>query len=745
MTNPPPPFQVPDGNEPDDNQQQPYVPPQGQYGPPQGDPQAFTPPYGIPAAHNPQQPPPPQGPQQQSWAPPPQDQQQWQPPQQDQQWQSPQQSPQQPPQQSRQWAPPPAQQFQPPPPQQFQPSPPQQGGQQPPFAPPQQAAPQPPYAPPQPTPPQPQWSGGGGPVASPAAGEGVGAAAFTPAGMPPPMGAPTGFDSGPGGGMPVGGPPRSHDSGPGSGGGGFPPASAPPPSSYGPPSRPQALQLGPPRAPRPHKHKRSVLLPTAVGALLIAAVAIPGAVKQAERDPSGSSAGEPLAKAEVLWSIREGRDGPETPPTKVGEEKLNRAGVWYTDTTVVIAEAKRLAAYNLDTGALAWEYSSSDGEWVCDVDLQGGSKEAFVAFGGEKDCSTLEAVDIVAGKKIWSTPTKEDKADSGVPDLGDLGFNMSTGIAVSGGVAVFNEVGYRVSDGRKLWSAAETLGEDCSTLGGGGYSGGAKLVVVASCGGGLGSGSTVTELDPVSGAPKWKYEVPGGTSFGGGTVAVVSTDPVVVMKSELSLNLKNPPPPEIIVLDDQGRESFKINDLHAVVAPRGSSEALTGTVPILATDKVIYIPSTDLSDSFGGLMGGANQLSAYDRATGQKLWTQSVATGSKLFTIKSQGQIYPIRVEESGDLLVLVQDGGTTKLRPMSLIRVSARDGSMTNLKEFPKRVTVAKGLMYSVLVHERDGRVFLAAQPKGPDPAMENLPFENPLGQAVHYDMSSYRLIVMQ
>lgn len=739
MTNPPPPFQVPDGNDPDDNGQQ-YAPPQGQqpgqFGPPQGDPQAFTPPYGVPSPHAPQQ--------QQAWSPP-QDQQQWQPPQQDQAWQppAPQQGQWQPPaaQQDQQWQPPPpqqGQQWQPPAPQQDQQwAPPPPAQQQ--FGPPQGVE-QPPYVPPQSSAPQsspqqsfgdpqspPQWSSDAGFAAPPMAAAGAGAAS-----APFPPGGPTGFDSGPGSGMPMG-----HRSGPGHGGGGFPP-----PAAYGPPARPQDVHLGPPRH-RPQKHKRSVRLPVLLGAVLVAGVAIPAAAKQAEKEVGASSAGEPLAKAEVAWSIREGRDGPATPAAKIGEEKLNRTGVWYTDTTVVIAEARRLAAYKLDTGALAWEYASSAGEFVCDVDMQGDAKQAIVAFGGQDDCSTLEGIDITAGKKMWSTPTEKEKSDSDIPDLGSFGgYNMSKGIVVSGGVAVYEDVAYQTSDGRKLWSAESALGEDCSTSSGG-FTGGAKLVVMASCGGGLDSASTVAELDPMTGRAKWTYDVPPAGTFG--TVTVVSTDPVAVMKTQTSMNIKNPPPPELTFLDDQGREAFKVGDLHAVVAPRGSAEAATGAVPILSTDKVVYVPSSDMSGFFGSGRDVANQLTAYDRATGQKLWTQNVASGSQTFKFKYQGSVFPIRVEESGDVLVLVQDGGIANLRPMNLVRVSAKDGSMTNLKELPKRVTVAMGLMSGVLVHEKDGRVYLAGYPKGPNPLLDDLPIKNALGQAVHYDMSSYRLIVMQ
>ncbi|NUS45650.1 MAG: PQQ-binding-like beta-propeller repeat protein, partial [Mycobacteriaceae bacterium] len=619
------------------------------------------------------------------------------------------------------------------------PPPPQQGAQQQPFAPPQQ-----PYVPPQQA--QPQWSSGGGFVDTPAA-AGAGAAPFAPSSMPPPMGPPTNYDSGPGPGNmpPPAGPPTSYDSGPGSGNMpppmGSPTSYAPGPAPDGsrsgfpshasqmPPRRPNGrIQLGPPRAPRPVKYKRSWLLPIAVGALLVAAAAIPTALKEADKEPT-TSLGAAQAKAEVMWSIREGRDGPATDE----KSRLQRTGVWFTDQNVVIAESKRIAAYNQDTGALAWEYSSPDGEFVCDVDLQGDSKQAFVAFGGEKDCSVVEAIDLAAGKKIWSA--KAESADNGTSDidLGDYGdfdkYNVgqTTGIAVAGGVAVFNGQAFQVSDGKKLWDAAKALPAECTMPE---FTGGAKLVALCD--------STVSELDPLTGRSKWTYQAPTGDMFS--SVKVASTDPVVVMRSQLTGNTA----PVVAVLNDQGKEAYQITDGHPVIAPRGSLEAMSGTVPLLSTDKVLYVPGSDMSASFHTGGDTANQLSAYDRATGRKLWTKTLADGmSALGLVKTQGKLFPVRVEQSGDLLVLVEAAGGAK--PLNLVRVSAADGSMTNLKEFPGTVTSAKVLMYGVVVHENNGRLFLVAYPRTPDPSLEKMKITNYLGQTVHYNMSPYRIITMQ
>ncbi|MGW0664648.1 outer membrane protein assembly factor BamB family protein [Streptodolium elevatio] len=694
MTNPPPSFQVPDNNEPDDGRQ-PYVPPQGG--------QAWQPPPsgpGTPGA--PGQagaPPPAYAPQ----GPPPGQQAPWAPPQAADQWAPPQAAP---------WAPPPTGQPSYGPPPGSAPS----GAQQPPQQ----------YMPPQ----QPQWSGGGGYVEPQPPGPPPGSSG--PGNYPPGNYAPGNFQ--PGSMPPPAGPPTGHGSGPGTSG--FRPAAGPvPPAAYGPPARPQDIQLGPPLM-RPRKHKRSWLLPLGVAAALVAAAALPGAVGEAKSDAGESKAGTPLAKAEVLWSIREGRDVPESVPvTKFGEGRLARTGVWYTAANIVVAEEKRVAAYDKNTGRLAWEYSSSAGEFVCDVDLQSGDKQAYVAFGGKQDCTTLEAIELDQGKKVWSADVA-DSGDTDTPGLEDYVL-PTEGISVSDGTVVFDGKGYRATDGRNLWSLESSLGEGCTSDA---VTGGTKLIAKVSCG--YDSGTILAELNVATGKPKWQFEVPGGAGFSLGGIDVVSTDPVVVVRSHGALSTQ---PPEVTVLDDQGKEAFKITDGFTVAGPRGSSTSLVGNVPVLASDKVIYVPGSDMSASLNQGSGSANLVTAVDRKTGQKLWTTSVAEGKSTLGLKQQGKLYPVRVEESGDLLVMVQDGGMITGRPMSLVRLSAADGTLTNLKEFPGRATLAVlALMRDVLFHEENGRVYVAGHAYPVDKElMENVP--NAFNQSVTYNLRPYHVIAME
>ncbi|MEU8133866.1 PQQ-binding-like beta-propeller repeat protein [Streptodolium elevatio] len=465
-----------------------------------------------------------------------------------------------------------------------------------------------------------------------------------------------------------------------------------------------------------------MLLPSAVVALLVAAAAVPGVLQQADKDLSGGLA-DPLTTGDIQWSIRENRDGPATPK----DAPLARTGAWLTDSTVVVAEAQRLVSYDLESGKTVWEYKSPKGEFVCDVTPQSTSKYALAAFGTGQNCSSLEAVDLKTGKQVWakSAVAAQDDPDLQLPPS-LAGMGLSTGIAVSGDTAVFDGQAYKVTDGKPLWSAADALPEGCSIEE---VVGGARLVAKWTCG--FRGPTSFGELDAATGRPKWTYETTASSLMN--EVSIAAVDPVMIKEgSPLGREA-----PKVVVLDDKGEESYQLKDGHPVINALGSNDAIMGASPVLATDKILYVPGSDGSATLNVGAFMPNQIYAIDRATGERLWTQTIA-GTKSVGFKSQGQLYPIRVEESGDLLVLEASAA----KPMHLLRFSAADGSITNLKELPGRAAYAKGFMMAPVVFEKDGRVMFVAQ--GAEKTGD-LRTRDILGRAVDTDMSYYRVIMLK
>lgn len=713
MSNQPPPFQVPDDNEP--------PAPDPQFGPPAGEPQGFTPPYGSPQQSYG---PPPQAPQQPApgqWAPPPaQPQQQWAPP----------AAPGQPqPQPQNQWAPPPApptpqpsQGWAPPPPAQPGPSdqspygpPPQVPQQQfgaPQFAPPADAGPgsAPPYVPAQPG--QPQWSsgfvdtpaphgGGAAGVAGAGAGGAAGAQGFAGGlDMPPPMApqpADTGYSSGPGSGAYPSG---TYSSGPGH------PQQGPyqPAPGYATSERlrGRAIQLGPPRTPRPYKRKRSLLIPVAVVSLAITAWAAPGAVREYRHDRT-DGLGEAQAKGDVQWSLKDGRDGPE--PDTNGNTSA-QPGAWFTGDDLVVTEQSRVVAYDRETGRTEWEYQAPDGTVVCASAAQDGDGPALVGFGDKEACGSLQAIDLAKGTKLWSAQVPANEDDLSLSPGG------SGRIAVSGGVAVLDGKAFGVADGRPLWDAKSALA-GCRNPE---YFGGAALVARATCG----SATGIIRVDPRTGRQQWRYDIQGeaGASALARSVDVVSTSPVAVLQSPPRAALSQEPP-VLTVLDDQGKEDFKATENYPMASSKsGGLGSSLAALPVLAGDNVVYVMGSDRSSKAVGFdvsgVQGANLVTAYDRGSGRALWTVKVDTGFGFGKVASlAGAAYPIRVEESGDLLLLATGGSNFSTKPMQLVRVSAADGTFTNLKEFPGKVSINASGMSDVRIFEHDGAVFFVGSPE--------------------------------
>ncbi|MGR7000083.1 hypothetical protein ACU686_21660 [Yinghuangia aomiensis] len=140
----------------------------------------------------------------------------------------------------------------------------------------------------------------------------------------------------------------------------------------------------------------------------------------------------PAARSDVMWSIMEHRDGPAS-PDKVA---LQRPGAWFTDKTVVVAEAARLVSYNQETGKTEWEYPAPDGAQVCDVTPQTDTPWPWPRLARTASASSLVAVDLKTGKKVWSVDTGTDPDDPrplGLqPDPGHRGHEQHRGLQRQG-------------------------------------------------------------------------------------------------------------------------------------------------------------------------------------------------------------------------------------------------------------------------------------------------------------------------
>ncbi|NUP32606.1 MAG: PQQ-binding-like beta-propeller repeat protein [Streptomycetaceae bacterium] len=406
---------------------------------------------------------------------------------------------------------------------------------------------------------------------------------------------------------------------------------------------------------------------------IVAALAVSGLAKQVGKDHTGGL-GDAQAKAVVQWSIQDGRDGPAVDP---GIPSLVTPGAWFSGGNIVVTESGRVVAYNRATGKTEWEHPAPSGLFVCGAGEGDTDGIVVVAYGTKEDCSTIEGIDLAKGDKVWSQTVK------------NAGLGTGDDIAVSGSTVVVNGQAYSMKNGSPLWDSKATFGGSCF---GAKYTGGAALVAMGTCK----SVTSVYAVDPATGKAKWQYDLKSKGSVGVGS-SVVSTSPVVIAERPVG-SIQDAP--TLTVLDDQGKPAFNVTDGHPIT---GLMEA---GPPYLASDKLLFVPGSDMSGSFGTGAVSANQIVAVDRATGKTVWTMSVSTGMKAFGITTQGEIRPVRVEENGDLLALVT-GGQSAFKPAHLVRFAAADGKITNLKEYPVKASVAGAFMTDTVFREKDGQFF--------------------------------------
>ncbi|MEV2213780.1 PQQ-binding-like beta-propeller repeat protein [Streptomyces sp. NPDC050997] len=411
----------------------------------------------------------------------------------------------------------------PPPPNQ----PPQQGG----FGPPQE---QPPVAPPVPpgVPVPPVPPGGQAP-----AGYGYPQQPPQQGGFGPPPVAPPGAPVSPGGQPPVGyGYPQQPP------GYGYP---GTPPPGYGYPQPTMPLQ---PQPGGKRKFNAQVLI--IVAAVVAIALIVGGGVWYAsssgddsgKKDDTASSNGGTGGKDDDEGSGGsdggEGGDGGtstepvekvpantaskvlfQVPAPKVSKDStIATAGSWLTDTVYAKSGIAEIVGYDPDKGTKLWTIKLPGP--VCQGSNHTSDNKTAIIYQPEMPtkaepshgCSQVAAIDLAAGKKLWTkTATSGDEP---------ISFNNVT---VSGGTAAVGSssggAAFDIVSGKQLWAPKPT--DTCYDSG---YGGGTKLVAVRRCGAYDSPELHIQTIEPKSGKVISEYKMGTGIQY----ASVVSTDPLVV-------------------------------------------------------------------------------------------------------------------------------------------------------------------------------------------------------------------------
>ncbi|MGW2963327.1 outer membrane protein assembly factor BamB family protein [Streptomyces sp. NPDC001220] len=205
-------------------------------------------------------------------------------------------------------------------------------------------------------------------------------------------------------------------------------------------------------------------------------------------------------------------------PLPTANDTTVTAGSWLTDKVYAKTGVARIVGYDPDSGAELWTVPLP-GPVCYATGHVGADGRTAVVFqpkmppkGSTAGCTQVAAIDLNAGKKLWTKTIKSGDVPVNFNNVTVAGQTVAVG-GTSGGAA------FDLASGKVRWQPKPT--DTCYDAG---YGGGAKLVAVRRCGSGDTAQLHIQTIDPVSGKVISEYEMTSGIPY----ASIVSTDPLVV-------------------------------------------------------------------------------------------------------------------------------------------------------------------------------------------------------------------------
>ncbi|MDG4860761.1 PQQ-binding-like beta-propeller repeat protein, partial [Streptomyces sp. T-3] len=343
----------------------------------------------------------------------------------------------------------------------------------------------------------------------------------------------------------------------------------------------------------------------------------------------------------------------QLPTPKIGKDQVNVAGSWLTDKVYAKSGNSMIGGYDLTGGKEQWKLPL--GGPTC-----AGSKEvtpdglAAVVFEPRKPdkkkpygygCSEVAVFDVNTGDKLWQKNVSDGDTLANFQEAVITDNTVAVGGGTDGGAA------FDLKSGKQLWAPKAT--DTCRDLG---YTGGEQLVAIRNCGEYSNPKLQAQLLDPVSGKPKWTYNLPAGIEY----ASVLSSKPVVV---GIDSTDESAGPTDYFSLDN--------NDGHMIskiaVNPKKYRRTCSSTEVSLCEQFAIgngrlYLSTFDHQG--GGEYGMTNEIVSYDLKTGKQTGDKADA-GERytMFPLRMDGKnilAYKIPPYDKGGKIVSI-DAGTMK------------------------------------------------------------------------------------
>ncbi|MHC6627922.1 outer membrane protein assembly factor BamB family protein [Streptomyces globosus] len=378
------------------------------------------------------------------------------------------------------------------------------------------------------------------------------------------------------------------------------------------------------------------------------------------------NAGRKQGEDKALWLKTVKIDGPGA--------GVDSGGQWVVGDTVVKSIWKDLVAYGAADGKEKWKLSFPT--QICSVTRQttADAKTVVMYKDGESEgalCNRMRLVDLKAGKEGWS---KE------VPKEGVFDIMTSPTLGIAGDTVAVSRSGtasaFRISTGDKLFGSDGA--EGCKP---GAYvAHRTKVIAIATC---YDDNLTteVSDADPVTGKKTWTYRLPAKHKV----TSVHSLDPVI-----LDVGNEEKKERAIVVLGPDGRQ-------RATVTGEGTFETectngLFRSVEVCETSVVdqntLYMPTSPG-------VGKANEIVAFDLATGKAKWRTPAGDGRTLTPIRAEnGQLIAYRRAtpgQGGEVVAFPAAGGN----PTALLRSPSGTAAPVEAAFYKPKIDYVDGRLY--------------------------------------------------
>ncbi|MFI2759979.1 PQQ-binding-like beta-propeller repeat protein [Streptomyces echinatus] len=217
---------------------------------------------------------------------------------------------------------------------------------------------------------------------------------------------------------------------------------------------------------------------------------------------------------------------PDDPASKVlfqvplpqPQDTVVTSGSWLTDTVYAKSGIAEIVGYDPAKGSKLWTIKLPGPMCAASTRVDDAGRTAILfqpkmpAKGSTAGCSQVGAIDLTAGKKLWSKSVNSGDFPITFENVTVAQHTVAVG-SLEGGAA------FDIESGKVLWQPKTD--DTCFDEG---YGGGTKLVAVRRCGTYDNRQLHIQTIDPANGKVISEYQMPDGVEY----AAVVSTDPLVV-------------------------------------------------------------------------------------------------------------------------------------------------------------------------------------------------------------------------